>query len=549
MSISVKERAAAAEENHRFGLYVAVVGVLTALSRLLGMVREMLTSRIFGTSPEQSAFVFAFMVPNLFRKLFGEGALVSAFVPVFRECVERGDMEEARKLASSVAGLVVCILGVLVMLVIAGVSAAIPYTSAHAGTLRLIRIMIPYALFICSAALLSGVLNSFSRFGSSSFAQNILNIMWIGALLAILLCCSGADMFSKTVIVAWTVLAAGIAQCLFLAVMVRRSGFVFRLSLSGWFRGNAGVVTRNMLCGAFGAGVIQINLLLDNMLAFYAADWAPAAISYAERLVYLPLGIIATAFSIVIVNPLTSAFVRCDSREANRVFAGSATAVIAVMMPLSAFIVMFAEELVSFVYSGAEFNEDSVVRVSRALMFYAPGLLVFSMNKLVTPWFHARKDVRTPMIVAVCMVALNLALNCLFVFTLPAEWKHSGIAGSTVFCSLCTFLVLSGLASRDSNGGLRSGRLPGLFVRVLCATGVMCAAALFYERMFGGSFSVSLASSGGGLFGASVFEGLKALFFGGIVCAAAYTAAVGVFCPELRTAAAGVVLRRVRRSR
>jgi len=458
---------------------VTKVSGLTGLSRVLGLGREMLTSRLIGAGLEQSAFVIAFMIPNLFRKLFGEGALSAAFVPVFKAQVEHARMDEAERLAKAVASMVFLLLAAICAVSMVVLSVLLPMFAPEgrvAVTMRLTRTMLPYAVMICTGAFGMGILNAFGRFGRAAFAPVILNVVWI-ATLAGLFFFPELTLFEKVSIVSWAVLLSGLLQMVFLLRAVRRCGIHVGLTFDGWFESNVRIVWRNTLIGALGMGAVQINLVLDNALALWAGRWAPAAIAYAERLVYLPLGVIATAFATVLLPTLAGSFARNAIDEAKLTLRRSAEDVLLLTLPAGLGLALLSRDIVAFVYQGGAFSAGDTVRVSRALMCYAPGLLVFSLNKILTPWFYAQQDMKTPLKVAIGMVGINAVLNILLVLTLPVEWKHAGIAGSTVFCSLVASFVLAWKA-RVSHGLMGFGRLVRPLSRMALATVVMGGAVL-----------------------------------------------------------------------
>lgn len=433
-----------------------LVGILTGLSRIFGLVREMLTSRLIGTSLEQSAFVFAFTLPNLFRKLFGEGALSSAFIPVFNEELKSGRPEEARRIARAVASMVFMLLATICLVGIMGMSIALPYFPEGGKVnlvMRLARIMLPYSVLICVAAFAGGMLNSLGQFGKAAFAPALLNIVWIATLIGLCFF-PELSMYERVRTVAWSVLASGLMQMAYLLHAAHRNGMGLRLSFSGWRNDRVRLVWRNTFTGAIGMGAVQINLVLDNALAVWAAPWAAAAISYAERIVYLPLGVVATAFATVLLPTFSSCFTAKDETRAAKTLIEATEDVLLLMIPAALGLIMLSTDIVDVIYGGGKFTAEDTVRVSRALAFYAPGLLVFSVNKILTPWFYAKKDMKTPVRVGLYMVGANAVLNIILVLALPVDWKHVGIAGSTVVCSLASCIVL---ASKTRYDGKSSG--------------------------------------------------------------------------------------------
>ena len=272
------------------------VGAFTALSRVLGLVREMFQSRLIGAGMEQSAFTLAFAIPNMARKLFGEGALTAAFVPVFKGAAEAESLERAAKLARSVMTMVLLVLGAVVVLCLGALDLVAKFRDALGVqdvarltlTIRLVKTLLPYMIFICGAAFGMGVLNSLGRFKASSFMPCILNVFWIGSL-AWISFFPELRLDQRIHRVALAILVAGAAQMAFLFWRMARAGVVPRLSFAGWRDDKVRLVWRNLGIAALGAGAIQVNYLLDQLLAYYASPWAAGVIGYAERLILLLL--------------------------------------------------------------------------------------------------------------------------------------------------------------------------------------------------------------------------------------------------------------------
>ena len=421
---------------------VFTVGGLTAFSRVLGLVREMLQSRLIGAGVEQSAFTLAFALPNMARKLFGEGALTAAFVPVFKSEVERGEIESARRLARAVLTMMLLVLGAVVALAVIGLSAYLGFAGGLSErmtlTVRLVRILCPYMMFICGAAFGMGVMNALGRFVEGAFMPAFLNVIWI---LALALLCFFPDLSlsARVTWVAWAILAGGFAQMMFLFRCMAKRGFggLVRLrSLKGCL-GNEKfrTVWRNTLLAAVGAGAVQINYMLDQVLGQLAAPWAAGVIGYAERLIDLPLGVVGVAFGTVLLPTFAGCFAKGDAAGARKALKTSVVQILALMIPASVVTFFAAEWIVWLVYQGHAFDATATVRVARALAIYGTGLTFFAIQKCLIPFFQARGDMKTPLKVTVETVILNATLNILAVALLPVEWRHVGLAASTSVCS------------------------------------------------------------------------------------------------------------------
>ena len=462
---------------------IFTVGAFTSLSRVLGLVREMLQSRLIGAGVAQSAFTLAFAIPNMARKLFGEGALTAAFVPVFKSEVEAEAFESARRLARAVMSMSLMMLSAVVALVFIGCGFAESCEGAFAGsermqlTFSLVKTLLPYMIFICGAAFGMGVLNALGRFKAASAMPCILNVFWIGILVWIWFN-PGTDVAARVKTVAWAILAAGAAQFAFMLWRMHASGYTPGFTFRGWRDEKVRIVWRNTVIAAVGAGAVQINCMLDQVLAQKASPWAAGVIGYAERLMDLPLGVIGVAFGTVLLPTFSGFFARGDVNGAKSAFSSSLTNMMLLMLPASAGLFILAPEVTSVIYEGNAFDSTATVRVSRALAVYSLGLAFFGYQKSIVPWFQAQKDVKTPLAVAVKTVFLNAFLNVLAVFLLPVEWRHVGLAASTVFCSAVGGVMLTVMAVRR-NGALGFSSAVPRLLRIAAATVLMAAALCF----------------------------------------------------------------------
>ena len=458
---------------------VFTVGAFTSLSRVLGMVREMLQSRLIGAGVEQSAFTLAFAIPNMARKLFGEGALTAAFVPIFKDEVESGAREKARRLARAVMTMSLVMLAAVVATAFLGLECAVAWrreldmSPRMLLTVRLVKTLLPYMIFICGAAFGMGVLNALGRFKAASAMPCLLNVFWIGVLLWI--CFNPELEFDQRIHrVAMAILAAGAVQFAFMLWRMHAAGFSFAPLFAGWRDSNVRTVWRNTVIAAVGAGAVQINCMLDQVLAQKASPWAAGVIGYAERLMDLPLGVIGVAFGTVLLPTFSGLFARGDIAGARAAFSSSVVNMMLLMMPAAAGLFVLAPEVTAVIYEGAAFDSLATVRVSRALAVYSLGLAFFGYQKSIVPWFQAQKDVKTPLAVSVKMVFLNAFLNILAVFLLPVEWRHVGLAASTVLCAAAGGAVLTRIAGRRNGEiGLLSA-MPKV-LRVLAATVAMAS--------------------------------------------------------------------------
>lgn len=502
----------------------AVVAALTAFSRVLGLVREMLQSRLVGAGVEQSAFTVAFAIPNMARRLFGEGALTAAFVPVFKDALEAdATLLRARRLARAVMTMSLLMLAAGVLLVWTLVSGALwldggggHLSPKWAFALRDVRILIPYMVFICGAAFGMGVLNAFGRFAAAALMPSILNVVWIAALAALFFF-PGLAVQTRVQAVCGAILLAGLLQMAFMLRAMAKKGVSPWPSFAGWRDANVRLVWRNMLVGCVGAGAVQVNYMLDQVLALKASDWAAGAIGYADRLMELPLGIVGTAFGTVLLPTFAGFFAKGDLDGARAAFRASTRNMLLVVVPAAVALVVLAPDLTRLVYRGGRFDEVAVVRVARAVACYALGLAFFCVQKTLTPWFHAQKDLKTPLRVAVRMVFLNAALNVAAVFGLPVEWRHVGLAASTVVCAGLSCVWLAALARRR-NGPLGWGALARPVGMMLAASAAMAGVLVLLRRALAG---VAARGTAGEALAMAVFVAAGALVYFAVMAAGA----------------------------
>ena len=495
----------------------ATVGAFTALSRVLGLAREMLQSRFIGAGMEQSAFTLAFAIPNMARKLFGEGALTAAFVPVFKGEVEAQAMEHARHLARAVMTMALLMLGAIVALAFLGLETVVHFrvglemTERTLLTVRLVKTLLPYMIFICGAAFGMGVLNAMGRFKASSAMPCLLNVFWIGILVWI---CFHPDLKLDQRIhrVSMTILVAGAVQMAFMLWCMHRAGITPGLTLKGWADEKVRLVWKNTSIAAMGAGAVQINYMLDQILGQIAAPWAAGVVGYAERLMDLPLGVIGVAFGTVLLPTFSGLFAKGDVEGAREAFVSSSRQMLFVMVPAAVGLGVLAPEVTTVIYKGGAFDAMAVTRVSRAVAVYAVGLGFFGLQKSLVPWFQAQNDMKTPLRTSVYTVCLNAVLNILAVFCLPVEWRHVGLAASTTLCAGCGCVLLA-CAARRRNGSLGLERLVVPVLKMLLGSALMAAALFAVKAGVKGLpiFRLALAIAAGAVvyFGVMAAMGLR----------------------------------------
>lgn len=463
------------EQNSRSGLLRsgAVVSVMTLLSRVLGMVRDIVVASYFGSGPAADAFFIAFKIPNFLRRLFAEGAFSQAFVPVISEYRTQRTLAEVRRLVDHTAGTLGLVLAVLTLLGMWGAPYVImafapgfhddPEKQALAG--ELLRITFPYLLLISLTAFSAGILNSYGKFAVPAFTPVLLNICMIGA--AVLM----SPWFDQPVMaLAWGVFIAGIAQLGFQLPYVARLGLLPRPRLGFKDEGVKRILLL-MVPALLGVSVSQINLLLDTVLASFLETGSVSWLYYADRLSELPLGAFGIAIGTVILPSLSRQHAGEDQKAFSATLDWGLRMVLLVGVPAALALWVLAEPLIAGLFYYGAMTEQAVVQSARALEAYALGVLAFMLIKVLAPGFFARQDVKTPVRVAViCMIA-NMVFNLILIWPL----KHVGLALATSLSSMLNVALLfwglrkAGIYTPQPGWGLYALRLVGGCVAMLGA--------------------------------------------------------------------------------
>lgn len=460
------------------------VGSATLASRILGFVREAMIAGFLGAGPVADAFYAAFRFPNLFRRIFAEGAFNAAFVPLFAERVEKGGDEDARRFAGEVMSALIFILvglsalamifmPLLTATVIAPKFADTP--DKFDLTVLLTRIMFPFLACMSVVAMLAGILNTFRSYFLPSLVPVVLNVVLISVLLV--WGAGGAEDRALGIAMAWGVFVSGIVQAALLAVAVRRRGFSFTLP-----RPRLTQPVRQLVIlafpGAIAAGIAQINLLVGQIIAS-AQDGAIAIVNYADRLVQLPLGLIAVSIGVVLLPELSRALSSGDAAEASKLQNRSVEFGLALMMPAAAGLYVMAEPLVALVYERGAFGRETTLITGSALAAFALGLPAVVLTKIFQPAFYARKDTRTPMWFAGANATTNIVLAVL----LFPEHGVTGLGYAFSAASWVNAILLAGTLLADGRF-LPDPRLLRNCLIVMAASAVMAAGLLWARWQF-----------------------------------------------------------------
>jgi len=450
---------------------LATVGGYTGISRILGFVRDILIAAVVGTGPVADAFFVAFRLPNLFRRLFGEGAFNAAFVPLFARHLEEGGKAAARVFAEETLAVLLSALLLLSALAMAAMPWLMyllaPGFAAEPDkfdlAVRLSRITFPYLLFMSLVALLSGVLNSLTKFAAAAAAPILLNVCFIVALVVVLPLTGAPGQ-----VLAWTVVVAGLGQFLLLLIACRRAGFALRLPRPR-LTPRVGRVLKLMAPGVLSAGALQINLLVGTIIASLQAG-AVSYLYYADRVYQLPLGLIGIAFGVVLLPDLARKLRSGADAEAMHTLNRGLELAMLLTLPAAVALVVIPWPIVVVLFERGAFDRASSEATALALMAFAGGLPAYVLVKVLQPAFFAREDTVTPFRMAVATVAANIALSLILFWPLG----HVGIALATTLSAWLNAALLGGALLR--RGFLSpDARLKARLARIALASLIMGA--------------------------------------------------------------------------
>ena len=457
-----------------------VVGGMTLGSRISGLVRDVVLSHVLGASVAADTFFLVFRVPNFFRRLCAEGAFSQAFVPVLvsyrANATRSGDVRAMRGFVSAVAGNLGVVLLAATAVGVLGAAAVAPVFMA--GFLRdpaqfalavdLLRIVFPYAACISLVALAAGVLNVHNRYAVPAFTPLVLNMGLIGAALAAAMFADGSS--SAAYYLAWGVLAAGIAQVALQAPALGRVGMLVT-PRPDWSHEGARQVGRLFVPAALAASAGQVNALVGSQLAALLASGSVSWLYYADRLMELPVGIVAIAIGTVLLPSLSASHEARDGATFNATLDWGLRAGLLIGIPATVALAVLAYPLAATIYLHGETTPSDVERIVVALHAFTVGLIALLLVKIAAPAYFARQDTKTPMRFGVVSVVVNIGVG-LATF----QWLgHVGLALATSVAAIVNaWLLLRGLVR---GGHYRPGaRLQRSVLIAVVASGVMAVA-------------------------------------------------------------------------
>ncbi|NRB39871.1 MAG: murein biosynthesis integral membrane protein MurJ [Pseudomonadales bacterium] len=408
---------------------------MTMLSRVLGLVRDIVIATLAGATANADAFFIAFKIPQFLRRLFAEGAFAQAFVPVLSEFQATRSFADVKNLVDRVAGVLgLSVLSISVVAVIGAPVVAMIFAPGFVSdpakydlTVQLIRIMFPYLFFISLTGFAGAVLNSYGRFAVPAFTPVLLNASLITAALW------GVQFFSDPVFaLAWGVFVAGAAQFLFQLPFLAQLQLLPRPKVDTKDEGVRRIMTL-MIPALFGVSVSQINLLLDTVLASFLPTGSVSWLYYSDRLVELPLGVFAIAVSTVILPSLSRKHAGKSSDAFAKTLDWAMRMVLLISLPAALALFMLAEPILVTLFQYGALDQRDVAMAALSLKAYSIGLLPFMLIKILAPGFYAQQDIKTPVKIGIIAMVANMGFNIAFVLPLHFHYQigHVGLALAT----------------------------------------------------------------------------------------------------------------------
>ncbi len=453
------------DENHSVVKAAGVIGVATFASRILGFVRDIVLARLFGATPAADAFFVAFRIPSLLRELFAEGAMSSAFIPVFTEYRTMRTKQEAWELASAVF---TTLLTIVTFVTVAGILTApwlvqILAPGFHANpeklalTTLLTRVMFPYLLFISLAALAMGILNSVRAFAAPAFSPLFLNVFIIGCALYV-----SPHLPEPIIGVAIGVVAGGAAQFAMQLPSLKLRGLLFGFRLEPGHPGlrRVGLLMVPLLIGL---SVTQINLTVSTILGSFFAG-GPTYLFYGMRLIQFPLGIFGVALATAILPTLSAQAARGALDELRTTLGFGLRMILFMILPAMLGLIMLRTPIVHLFFEHGTFNAHDTAETALVVLCYSVGLWAFGGVRIIVAAFYSLQDTKTPAISA----AIAVAANILFSLALMSPLGTAGLALATALAAMVNGVILVAVLNRRL-GGVEWEPVGRSLIRILLA--------------------------------------------------------------------------------
>ncbi len=490
------------ERGGRLARSTAFFSAATGLSRVLGLVREIVAARLFGVSAAMSAFTIAFQVPNLIRALFADSALQGAFVPVFTELLEKGKRREAFHVASSLFFLNLLVLSVVTALFVLFAEPIMSLITPGFDddpalrdlTVGLAQLMFPIVLLLALSGVIVGMLNSFEHFSVQALAPVAWNLVIIAALVGLTPLFEGQD---RVYAYAIGVLVGTIVQFLLPIPWLRGRGGRFSIALD-WRNEHVRRVLWLMLPVTLALGMINLSLLINSLFGTLVSDQAPAAIDKAFRIYQLPQGLFSISIATVLFPTLSKLAARGANDDLRATMSNGVRQICLLLIPSAVLMAVLAEPIVRLLYQGGEFGAGATDLVTTALVWWSISLPFQGVSLLFSRTFFGLQQPWATTALAV----VNMVVNAAVAFAL---YKPLGIAGIVIGTVAGTLVmtVAQGWILRGELGGIEGRALVGAVARMLAAGAVLaaCAYGAWYglDELLGRSLAAQIVTVGAGI--------------------------------------------------
>ena len=415
---------------------VAVVAVMTLIGRILGLIRDIVSAKSFGTNWQYDAFLYAFMLPNLFRRIVGEGGLTSAFIPVYNEIREKQSHAEAFRFANITISFLSLALFAFI-LVAEGVLNILLKIGFHSQTvmltLELSRVLFPYLWFLSLYALGMGILNSHRHFLAPAMGPAILDLVWIGAVLWVP-SWMGHDYLAKISWLSYVILLGGFLHVAVELPPLRKIGFKFQWIWNTGYEGLKKTWTL-LLPVVLSFAIVQINITVDMTLGMALGPGANSSLWYGNRLMQFPLGVFALAMGTALLPMLAQQIARGEKDASRKTLSFALRSIFFIIIPSSVGLIVLREPIIRMLFERGEFNAISTARSSAVLLGYTIGLFAFAGQKIMNSGYYAAQDSRTPMRTSIIALLSNIVLNLI----LMVPFREAGLAVATSIAGIIQF--------------------------------------------------------------------------------------------------------------
>ena len=430
-------------------------------SRMSGLLRDILFALFFGTSGAMSAFIVALTIPNLSRRIFGEGALTASFIPLLSDKLK--NEKDTWAFASTILSITAVVTSFLGLIgIICCFTASFFVNEKNALILTLTSWLFPYMIFICLSAQISGILNLLRSFTKPAISSVFLNLFLIIACLLTSL--SDLTQQTKIYFLVFAVLISGIFQLIFLYREITSKGAALKWNPD--FKSPDWVSVKKLfLPGILGASVAQLSVMSDRIIAIWIGDHAVSALYYSERLTYFPVGIFAVALGAACLPYMSKAVTNNDHQELMSSFSFGLRQVVFLTIPCSVLFFLYYTDILTIVFKRGAFNEQSLEQSAHAFMYYLPGIPAFSAVKIILPLYYANKNVSTPVKISLVCLTVNIILGLSFI----PQLSHGSLALATTVSSYLNIILLISFSGHKDIHKTLLKTLPSILRIVICA--------------------------------------------------------------------------------